>query len=215
VSRIVSWCLVVVVVIAATAALAPSPSTAAQEAGTLTLHLGTRRVIGTASSTNVKPERPAECSSSWAGLAYSPVFPPAFLLDGRTPDGGDGVSILTWAHLDAGAHSITIPSSFPNYAFTSQPGDHLSFWGVLYDASIPDLTATSGASAAAGTGVATMPETATIARELPVTGAGPDRVQLGGLLGVLATVFLLAGGIVRGRIPTPGNGDDHRDGRVV
>lgn len=211
-SRIVSSCLVVVVVIAALVAIAPSSSTAAQEAGTLTLHLGTRRVIGTASSTNVKPERPAECSSSWAGLAYSPVFPPAFLLDGRTPDGGDGVSILTWSHLDAGAHSITIPSSFPNYDFTSQPGDHLSFWGVLYDAYIPDLTGTSGT---AGTGVATMPETATIARELPVTGAGPDRGQLGGLLGVLATVFLLASSIVRRRIPTPRSGDDHRDGRVV
>jgi hypothetical protein len=205
VSRIVSWCLVVVVVMAATVAIAPSSSTAAPETGTLTLQLGTRRVIGTASSTNVKPERPAACSSSWAGLSYSPVFPPAFLLDGRTPDGGDGVSVLTWSHLDAGAHSITIPSSFPNYDFTSQPGDHLSFWGVLYDAYLPDLTGTSGTSGTAGTGVATMPETATIARELPVTGAGPDRGQLGGLLGVLATVFLLASSIVRRRAPTAGN----------
>lgn len=177
--------------------------TSAAGTGSLTLNLSTRRVIGTAASASVTPAQPEGAISSWAGLAYSPVLLPEFLLDGIAPDGGDGVTFLTWNGVAAGTHTITIPTMLSTYEFTSNAGDAETLWGVLYDAYIPSQSPVSEV-----TPPATVDTTSALPVEsrsnlgvtvtgLPVTGVGPDIAQVGRLLAVMVTVFLIIGGIVR------------------
>lgn len=183
----------------------PAMPTSAAETGSLTLNLNTRRVIGTAASASVTPTPPEGAISSWAGLAYSPVLLPDFLLDGIAPDGGDGVTFLTWNGVGAGTHTITIPTMLSTYEFTSQAGAAETLWGVLYDASIPSQSSgvTSPVPVDTTTALSVAPgaNSGVSVSALPVTGVGPDIAQAGRLLAVIITILLMVGGILRHHNP--------------
>lgn len=185
--------------------LAPVSPAAAQETGTLTLNLGTRKVIGTAASASVKTALPEGAITSWKGFAYTPALLPTFLLDGVAPDGGDGLTYLTWSGVVSGAHTITVPTMLSTYEFTSNAGDTNTLWGVLYDAYIPSQSqvgevtapATVDTALARSVAVAPVPTADAIVTALPAAGFGPALVRDGRLLIVMITLFLIAGGILR------------------
>jgi len=184
--------------------LVPSAPASAAETGSLTLNLSTRRVIGTAASASVTPTPPEGAIASWAGLAYSPVLLPAFLLDGIAPDGGDGVTFLTWNGIAAGAHTITIPTMLNTYEFTSQAGAAETLWGVLYDASIPSQSGeTSPVPVDTTTALSVAPgvNSGVTVSALPVTGVGPNLVRDSQSLSVIITILLMVGGILRHHNP--------------
>lgn len=182
----------------------PAMPTSAAGTGSLTLNLSTRRVIGTAASASVTSAQPEGATSSWAGLAYSPVLLPDFLLDGIAPDGGDGVTFLTWNGVAAGTHTITIPTMLSTYEFTSQAGDTEMLWGVLYDAYIPSQSGETSpfpVDTTTALSVAPRANPGVTVSALPVTGVGPNLVRDGQSLSVIITILLMVGGILRHHNP--------------